>query len=223
MMLPDAAIDRVTGSLAFRVSTAAYLIMDCNLHIRAANRAYEEATLQRTADMVGEFMFDVFPDNPDVADANGVEHLEHSLEAVLRHGSQHRMGLQRYDVRDPVSGLFVSKCWLPVNSPIRDADGKTIAILHHVEDVSHLVVPTSLERLMTAAADDGAGEVVDPVAGVRRDATARRQHATVTLKQSQLAVERAARTVSTSESRSLKRALDLSAAPGRALSGIRSR
>jgi hypothetical protein len=39
------------------------------------------------------------------------------------------MGLQRYDVRDPDTGVFVTRTWLPVNSPIFDADGRVVAVL----------------------------------------------------------------------------------------------
>ena len=48
------------------------------------------------------------------------------------------MGVQRYDVPDPRNrGEFVVKVWAPVNSPIIDG-GRTIAALHHVEDVTDL-------------------------------------------------------------------------------------
>ena len=158
MKSSESGLQRVLESVAFRASAAPYLVMDPDLYIRAANHAYEQATLHPSADMIGEFMFDVFPDNPDTPQAHSVQHLERSLESVLRHGDQNRMALQRYDVRDPATGLFVNKTWLPVNTPIFDADGHTIAILHHVEDVSHLVLTTSLEHLLTLPAEPATAE-----------------------------------------------------------------
>ena len=115
--MSDAALRRVTDSWTFRAS------------VSAANHPYELATLRRSADMTGEFMFDVFPDNPDAPEARSVENLARSLESVLRHAGKSRMGLQRYDVRDPDTGVFVTRTWLPVNSPIFDADGRVVAVL----------------------------------------------------------------------------------------------
>ncbi|WP_246755672.1 hypothetical protein [Bradyrhizobium sp. CCBAU 53338] len=45
------------------------------------------------------------------------------------------MKVQRYDIRDP-SGTFVERHWQPINSPIHDAAGHLVYLLHHVEDVS---------------------------------------------------------------------------------------
>ena len=183
--------------------------------IRAANRSYEEATLHHSTDMIGEFMFDVFPDNPDTPQARSVQNLERSLELVLRHGGQSRMGLQRYDVRDPSTGMFVSKTWLPVNSPIFDADGNTVAVLHHVEDVSHMLGATLLERLLgthPGMALTEAGGVPDlrdledrlDVESIRWDAQLRRPRAGALSKRSAQAMERVARRISASGARATR-------------------
>ena len=200
MNLHETALRRVTDSLAFRASAAAYLVMDGDLYIRAANHAYEQATLHNSADMIGEFMFDVFPDNPDTPQARSVDHLERSLESVLRHGGQNRMALQRYDVRDPATGLFVNKTWLPVNTPIFDADGHTIAILHHVEDVSHLVLTTSLEHLLTLTAERATAEA-QAAERMRREADALQERGDALFIRTLHAAERAKRRITASQSR----------------------
>ncbi|MGH3318454.1 MAG: PAS domain-containing protein [Nocardioidaceae bacterium] len=195
--------------MAFRASSAGYLVVDCDLNIRAANPSYEQATLHRGADMIGEFVFDVFPDNPDAPEAQSVRNLESSLVSVLRNAGPHRMRLQRYDVLGPYTGMFVKKTWLPVNSPIFDSDGHTIGILHHVEDVSHLVVATSLERLLSIPAGTATTEA-DHIADARRfaerarrDAVLRRQGADALFARSVRAVDRSARSMSAMGSRSL--------------------
>ena len=215
MTFSEPALLRVTDSMAFRASAAAYLVLDRDLRIRAANRSYEEATLHRSMDMIGEFMFDVFPDNPDTPQVRSVQNLECSLESVLRHGGQSRMGLQRYDVRDPSTGMFVSKTWLPVNSPILDADGNTVAILHHVEDVSHMLGATLLERLLrthpgTALTEPGGvpdlPDLEDrlDVESIRWDAQLRRQRAGALSNRSAQAMERVARRISASGARATR-------------------
>jgi hypothetical protein len=87
------------------------------------------------SDVVGHSLFEIFPDNPGNALADGVSNLYASLRAVVKTGQPHAMAVQRYDVRDP-EGQFVERHWQPVNSPIHDRDGVLIYILHHVEDVT---------------------------------------------------------------------------------------
>ena len=196
MSLADAAIRGIASSVAFRASTAPYLVLDLDLTIRAANTAYQLATHHDIADMAGEPMFDVFPDNPATPDAHSVERLGESFERALSRGGADRMGLQRYDVLTEPGG-FVEKSWLPVNLPIRDPDGRTVGILHHVEDVTHLLAPTALESDLLAPpahADSlPLAGTPDWVQALRRDALERRTRANMLLKDSHHALERVSR------------------------------
>ena len=144
MGLADAAIRSVADSMAFRASAAPYLLLDRDFRIRAVNHAYRTATLHDAVDITGEWMFDVFPDNPATPVARSVERLGSSFERVLSTGGPDRMELQRYDVRG-ADRDFVEKTWLPRNLPVRDA-GRTVGILHHVEDVTQLLTTTALEH-----------------------------------------------------------------------------
>ena len=98
MGLADTAIGGIADSLSFRASAASYLLLDVDLQIRAANAAYQRATDHDFSAMVGEAMFDVFPDNPGTPEVRGVQLLGESFERALRTGGADRMGLQRYDV-----------------------------------------------------------------------------------------------------------------------------
>jgi hypothetical protein len=203
MSLADAAIRRIVDSLTFRGSAAPYLLVDTQLRIRAVNLAYLQATLHDGADIIGELMFDVFPDNPATPDARAVEHLGSSFEHALITGAPHRMGMQRYDVINPGTGGFVEKTWLPNNSPIRDADGRIVGVLHHVEDVTHLLVDTDLERGVIAPGRwRGQGPMVGMEAlgeASRRDSSARRVRAKVLVEESRKAMERMVRRIEASD------------------------
>lgn len=65
------------------------------------------------------------------------------LYASLRTAAQtrrpHEMTIQRYDIRDE-EGRFIERYWRPVNTPVIDDDGKVVALLHHVEDVTQAVL-----------------------------------------------------------------------------------
>jgi PAS domain-containing protein len=116
------------------------------LQIVDVNDAYASATLTRRADVVGKSLFEIFPDNPEDEFADGVSNLYASLRTVAQTGQPHAMAVQRYDIRD-TSGQFVERHWQPINTPIHDAEGHLIFLLHHVEDVTEEVMSSSSEKL----------------------------------------------------------------------------
>lgn len=127
----------------FESSPHPYMLLDPGpgLHIVDINEAYARATFTNRAEIVGRSLFEIFPDNPDDALADGVSNLYSSLRTVVQTGQPHAMAVQRYDVRSP-EGRFVERHWQPVNSPVHDGSGLLIYILHHVEDVT----PQALSR-----------------------------------------------------------------------------
>jgi hypothetical protein len=146
-------ISQIEGSAWFHARWAPYLVVDLDLRIRAVNAAYAGVTGRSTRALVGERLFDAFPDNPAEPGADGVANLSTSLDRVFTNGKRHWMGVQRYDVpdvRDP--SVFVYKVWAPLNSPIR-VRGETLAVLHHIQDVTHVLSengPHGTKELMAA-------------------------------------------------------------------------
>ncbi|HEY0468696.1 MAG TPA: PAS domain S-box protein, partial [Polyangiaceae bacterium] len=94
----------------------------------------------KRAEIVGRFLFDVLPDNPDDPHATGSTNLRASLERVLTLGRPDTMAVQKYDIRRPQAegGGFEERYWSPVNSPILDQAGQVTCIIHRVEDVTDL-------------------------------------------------------------------------------------
>jgi PAS domain-containing protein len=133
----DAATIREHFLSDFDRSPHPYLLLDPGpgLRIVDANAAYLAATLTSRSAVVGKSLFDVFPDNPDQPLADGVNNLFTSLKTVARTGQPHAMAVQRYDIRD-ANGAFVERYWQPINTPIHDARGELVFLLHHVEDVT---------------------------------------------------------------------------------------
>ena len=201
MGLADTAIGGIADSLSFRASAAPYLLLDVDLQIRAANAAYQRATDHDVSAMVGEAMFDVFPDNPRTPEARGVQLLGESFERALRTGGADRMGLQRYDVIAGTGGGFVHKTWLPINSAIRDQDGQIIGLLHHVEDVTHLLTATALELDLLAPHGSGRPRVPagtpSQVAAIREDLRERRARGSRAIQDSHRALARMSRRIAT--------------------------
>lgn len=131
----------------FEASSHPYMLLDPapGLRIVDINDAYAQATFTRREDVVGRSLFEIFPDNPDDALADGVSNLYASLRTVVKTGQPHAMAIQRYDIRNP-DGQFVERHWQPVNSPIHDRDGVLIYLLHHVEDVTAEVMQALAAR-----------------------------------------------------------------------------
>lgn len=152
----DAQTIRQQFQPEFDASPHPYMLLDPapGLHIVDINDAYARATLTRRDDVVGHSLFEIFPDNPEDALADGVSNLYTSLRTVVKTGQPHAMAIQRYDIRDP-EGRFVERHWQPINSPIHDRDGLLIYILHHVEDVTaDMVSPAMPGNISPAAGPD---------------------------------------------------------------------
>lgn len=124
----------------FDASPHPYMLIDPGpgLYIADINAAYAAATFTDRQSIAGKSLFEVFPDNPDDPLADGVNNLYASLRAVVQTGRAHAMAIQRYDIRN-AEGVFVERHWQPINTPLRDEQGRLAFLLHHVEDVTQYV------------------------------------------------------------------------------------
>ena len=123
----------------FRSLPGLYLILDTDFTIVEVSESYLQATYTERDKITGRNIFEVFPDNPGLQDADGVSNLRASLEHVLKYKHPHSMPVQRYDVRDASqSENFVRKYWSPYNLPVMQGE-KVTWIIHKVEDVTAYV------------------------------------------------------------------------------------
>jgi signal transduction histidine kinase len=125
----------------FESAPGLYLVLDPELRILAASDAYLAATKTVREEILGCGVFDVFPDNPDDANATGEGNLSSSLERVRQGCMPDTMAVQKYDIRRPVEegGGFEVRYWSPVNSPVLDKHRRLRYIIHRVEDVTEFV------------------------------------------------------------------------------------
>ena len=125
----------------FEAVPGLYLVLDRNLVIVAVSNAYAQATKTRREDIIGRGLFDIFPDNPDDPEADGVRNLRASLQHVLQSAVPDAMPLQKYDIRKPEEegGGFEARYWSPLNTPVIGADGQLAYIIHRVQDVTDFV------------------------------------------------------------------------------------
>lgn len=103
-----------------------------------ANPARLTVTGTTREEQIGRKLFDVFPEDPADASADGVQKLTASLERVMATKAADMMTVQRYAIPN-ASGQFVERWWRPVNSPVLNDNDDVALIIHSVEDVTELV------------------------------------------------------------------------------------
>ncbi|MFJ5780191.1 PP2C family protein-serine/threonine phosphatase [Streptomyces sp. NPDC093094] len=131
---------QVDHAALFAATPSPYLVLGSDLVIVDVNRAYLAATGRTREDLMGQHVFQAFPDNPEDPDADGVRNLNASLHRVLATRRQDTMALQKYDI--PVvsrPGVFEERWWSPVNTPVLGRNGQVAWIIHRVEDVTAFV------------------------------------------------------------------------------------
>lgn len=127
----EAVFQALPGSVA--LLTTDLVFADANEDfLRMAGRTREQ--------VVGHYLFDVFPDNPGDPAATGMRNLQASLMRVVVGGERDTMALQRYDVERPDrTGRWEKRYWSPVNAPVFGPDGEVALLLHRVEEVTELL------------------------------------------------------------------------------------
>jgi signal transduction histidine kinase len=118
-----------------------YLVLDPDQTIVAVSDAFLAATLSLRNDVLGHYIFEAFPDNPDDPTTEGARNLKASLDRVRRELRADSMSVQKYDVQRPESagGGFEERFWSPHNSPVLNPDGSLAYIIHEVQDVTDFI------------------------------------------------------------------------------------
>lgn len=134
------------------------LVLSPEFEIIHASESYLQATSANKRGILGQNIFEAFPDNPKDPQANGVKNLKASLKEVLRTLKPHKMPVQKYDIPLP-NGTFQEKYWDVINVPVIDENGHIEHIIHNVSDVTdHIKTEAALE-LAVGAAELGTWEI----------------------------------------------------------------
>ncbi|MFF2503317.1 SpoIIE family protein phosphatase [Streptomyces sp. NPDC058067] len=124
----------------FRALPGSVALLRPDLVYADANEAFCRMSGRTREQLVGRYLFDVFPDNPTDASATGMRNLELSLRRVVATGERDTMALQRYDVEYPDRpGEWDERYWSPVNVPVLGPDGSVVLLVHRVEEVTELI------------------------------------------------------------------------------------
>ncbi len=130
----------------FDAAPTPYLVLDPQLVIVDANRAYCATVGRRREDIVGRALFDAFPSDPEDPAADGTRNLRASIERARDTGVPDTMAVQKYAIEDADTGEFVERYWSPMNIPVLDEHGRTAVVLHRTEEVTDYVREQAARR-----------------------------------------------------------------------------
>jgi two-component system, sensor histidine kinase len=150
MLFTQTDLTPVDFKAVFEQSACRQLLLDTSLTIVAATDAYLKVTMTTREAIIGRYLFEVFPDNPDWGHADGVPRVRQSLFKVMKSRMPYEMPIDRYDIPQPASegGGFEERHWRVNIWPILDADRLVEWIVCQVEDVTSQVLA---QRTPTAA------------------------------------------------------------------------
>jgi PAS domain S-box-containing protein len=139
--------------ILFESAPGLYLVLLPDFIIYAVSDEYADATMTKREEITGKHLFEVFPDNPDDASADGVSNLKASLNFVLKNKTAHTMAVQKYDIRRP-DGTFEERYWSPLNKPVLNEKNEVIYIIHRVKDVTEFEKLQKEQASKDKVADD---------------------------------------------------------------------
>ncbi|MFE0631181.1 PP2C family protein-serine/threonine phosphatase [Streptomyces sp. NPDC058864] len=119
----------------FDASPSAMLVLTPDLVILDANASYQNLVGRARHQMIGRYVFDAFPQDPD-----SLDDLQASLRRVLETGIQDVEGPIRHDVEESDRpGVFAERYWSPINAPVLDSEGHIALVVHRLEEITDLV------------------------------------------------------------------------------------
>jgi serine phosphatase RsbU (regulator of sigma subunit) len=131
---------RIDYAAVFRALPGMVALLTPDLLYADANEDFLRMAGRTRDQLVGRYIFDVFPENPNDPAAAGLHETRTSMLRVVATGERDTMALLRYDIEDRERpGRWVEHFWSPVNAPVLDSDGNVVLIVHRVEEITELI------------------------------------------------------------------------------------
>lgn len=115
-----------------------YIILLPDLTVAAVSDEYLKATSVERERLVGKYIFDVFPDNPNENGSHGSANVLSSLEKVFQTGKPDLMPVIKYDIpQSSANGnAFEERFWRLATYPFFDDLKNVVCVIHHIEDIT---------------------------------------------------------------------------------------
>ncbi len=124
----------------FDSAPAPLMVLDRELKYVAANQAYLNATALRHEEIIGRNIFEVLPQDSQLADPDGPRKLRESLERVLTRRTPDVVPMVAQPIARPTQAgpVLEARFWTYSHKPLLDASGNVAFILQQAVDVTDL-------------------------------------------------------------------------------------
>ncbi|MBT2510149.1 SpoIIE family protein phosphatase [Streptomyces sp. ISL-98] len=175
----------------FDAAPNSYLVLDADLVIRYANRAYLQVTGRTREELIGGSILEAFPDTPAAPDA--ARDFGASLQRVLDSREPDVVAPKRFDI--PVAGRpseVEERWWCGMSSPVLGPDGTVKWIIARADDVTEFMHSPVIHELTQPLSKQATGIAAQVYARSRdleqlneqlRQAHAREREIAVTLQE----------------------------------------
>ena len=119
----------------FNQSPALMVVLDTKFNILSVSDAFLNTSKTIREKIIGQYLFDVFPDNPDEHNSEGGNIIRVSLNSVLKNKIPDTLPILKYDIPN-LEGGFIKKYWKICHSPVFDDFNEIKNIIQVAEDVT---------------------------------------------------------------------------------------
>ncbi|WP_200307242.1 PP2C family protein-serine/threonine phosphatase [Streptomyces adelaidensis] len=146
----------------FRALPGMVALLTPDLVYADANEDFLRLAGRTREQLLGRYIFDVFPENPNDPAAAGMRETQASMLRVVATGERDTMALLRYDIEDRERpGHWVEHFWSPVNAPVLGPDDKVALVVHRVEEITELIRARGGPDAPAMAGDDTRARVLE--------------------------------------------------------------
>src|SRR5690606_33138571 len=96
---------------------------------------------RESSDLVGQKLFEAFPDNGVDASVGGEQRLRAELDQVIATGEPAVIPVHKYDIKVQGTGGYEERWWSQVLAPVTGPSGLVENVIIQVEDVTNTVGP----------------------------------------------------------------------------------
>ncbi|PVY44097.1 PAS domain-containing protein [Pontibacter virosus] len=128
----------------FRSLTGLYLVLTPELVIVEATDTLLRHTHLKRDEIMGQNVFQIFPNNPDNPQVDSESLVLHSLQSALTHKTPYNTEILRYDI--PTENGFEERYWNATSIPILDESGEVQYLVHEIRDITGKILAERLQQ-----------------------------------------------------------------------------
>lgn len=145
----------------FNVIPNGLMILDTKLCFVEANDRYLALTKRKREDLLGRFVFDVFPEIPE-----RMTSVANAFARALA-GEQNVLEEQGFDIRQP-DGKLKPIWWHCTQIPIFDGDGSVVGLMQQIHDISDRIAAERMRDVISKEYDHRVRNILAKVTAIAR-------------------------------------------------------